>query len=105
MSAPRWAVSARGASRRVPRSPSAAPGSTSGAPPRRGFCRSAPAGQNTGMSATAFSRLRARNEWRFFAVLPRADALLATLWWLALLLRGVLPVVLAVAMGVLVAAV
>jgi ATP-binding cassette, subfamily B, bacterial len=50
-------------------------------------------------------RLRARNEWKFFAVLPTADRPLAVLWWILLLLRGVLPAVFAVAMGGLVAAV
>jgi ABC-type multidrug transport system fused ATPase/permease subunit len=49
--------------------------------------------------------LRQRAEWKFFAVLPRADAGLASAWWGALLLRGVLPVVFAVAMGALVGAV
>ena len=28
-----------------------------------------------------FERLRARNEWRFFAVLPRAGGALALAWW------------------------
>ncbi len=51
------------------------------------------------------SRLRARNEWKFFGVLPRADRLLAAIWWVALVLRGVLPAVFAISMGVLVAAV
>jgi ATP-binding cassette, subfamily B, bacterial len=50
-------------------------------------------------------RLRARNEWKFFAVLPRADATLATGWWIVLILRGVLPAAFAVAMGLLVGAV
>jgi ABC-type multidrug transport system fused ATPase/permease subunit len=50
-------------------------------------------------------RLTERNEWKFFAVLPRADGLLATAWWIVLVLRGVLPAVFAVAMGVLVGAV
>ena len=49
--------------------------------------------------------LRGRPEWKFFAVLPRADARLASAWWLLLLLRGVLPAVFAIAMGVLVGAV
>jgi ABC-type multidrug transport system fused ATPase/permease subunit len=49
--------------------------------------------------------LRGRNEWKFFAVLPRADRPLAILWWIVLLLRGVLPAFFAVAMGALVAAV
>ena len=50
-------------------------------------------------------RLRGRNEWKFFAVLPQADRRLAFVWWLALLLRGVLPAVFAVAMGMLVSSV
>jgi ATP-binding cassette, subfamily B, bacterial len=50
-------------------------------------------------------RLRERPEWKFFAVLPRADRALALAWWAVLVLRGVLPVVFAIAMGVLVAAV
>ena len=49
--------------------------------------------------------LRERAEWKFFAILPRADRRLAVAWWAALLLRGLLPVVFAVAMGALVAAV
>jgi hypothetical protein len=52
-----------------------------------------------------FERLRARNEWRFFAVLPRACGTLALLWWVVLVLRGVLPAAFAIAMGVLVGAV
>ncbi len=50
-------------------------------------------------------RLRRRKEWKFFSVLPRAAPGLATLWWVVLLLRGVLPALFAVAMGVLVGAV
>jgi ATP-binding cassette subfamily B protein len=50
-------------------------------------------------------RLRERPEWKFFAVLPRADRGLASAWWAVLLLRGVLPAGFAVAMGGLVAAV
>ena len=50
-------------------------------------------------------RLRARNEWKFFAVLPKADRALAVTWWVVLVLRGVLPAVFAIAMGVLVGAV
>jgi ABC-type multidrug transport system fused ATPase/permease subunit len=51
------------------------------------------------------SRLRARYEWQFFAVLPRADRALAIAWWAGVVLRGVLPAVFAIAMGLLVAAV
>jgi ATP-binding cassette subfamily B protein len=50
-------------------------------------------------------RLRERAEWKLFAVLPRADRALAVLWWGVLVLRGVLPAVFGIAMGLLVAAV
>ncbi len=49
--------------------------------------------------------LTERKEWKFFAVLPRADAGLAAAWWTTLLLRGILPAAFAIAMGVLVGAV
>src|SRR5438093_5724986 len=52
-----------------------------------------------------FRRLRQRNEWKFFGVLPKADLSLAVAWWIAVVLRGVLPAVLAIAMGFLVGAV
>ncbi len=51
------------------------------------------------------SRLRDRREWKFFGVLRRADRGLASAWWALLLLRGLLPTVLVVAIGALVAAV
>ncbi len=44
-------------------------------------------------------RLRGRQEWRFFAVLPKADLSLALAWWLLLVLAGVLPAIFAIAMG------
>src|SRR5258708_39799607 len=50
-------------------------------------------------TAPLVTRLRARNEWNFFAVLPRADAALAAAWWLLLVLRGTLPAVFAAACG------
>jgi ABC-type multidrug transport system fused ATPase/permease subunit len=50
-------------------------------------------------------RLRERQEWKFFGVLPKADRTLAVAWWALLILRGVLPAVFAVAMGVLISAV
>jgi ATP-binding cassette subfamily B protein len=50
-------------------------------------------------------RLRQRGEWKFFAVLPRANPGLAYGWWAMLILRGALPAAFAVAMGALVAAV
>src|SRR3954470_16773798 len=49
-------------------------------------------------------RLTERKEWKFFSVLPKADRLLATSWWIVLLLRGVLPAVFAIATGILVGA-
>src|SRR5262245_11663881 len=49
--------------------------------------------------------LTARNEWKFFAVLPRADRGLAVAWWALLVLRGVLPALFAIAIGVFVGAV
>jgi ATP-binding cassette, subfamily B, bacterial len=52
-----------------------------------------------------FERLRQRNEWKFFWVLPQADFKLASAWWAVLLLRGTLPAVFAIAMGMLVGAV
>ncbi len=51
------------------------------------------------------THLRERNEWKLFAVLPKADRLLAGAWWVVLVLRGVLPALFGIAMGLLVAAV
>lgn len=50
-------------------------------------------------------RLRARQEWQFFRVLPQADRRLAIAWWSIIVLRGALPAAFAVAMGMLVGAV
>jgi ATP-binding cassette subfamily B protein len=50
-------------------------------------------------------RLRERNEFKFFGVLPKADLNLAIGWWVVLVLRGMLPAVFAIAMGGLVGAV
>jgi ABC-type multidrug transport system fused ATPase/permease subunit len=47
-------------------------------------------------------RLTERNEWKFFAVLPKADRTLAIIWWVILTLRGVLPALFAIAMGLVV---
>jgi ABC-type multidrug transport system fused ATPase/permease subunit len=49
--------------------------------------------------------LRARKEWQFFGVLPRADVGLTIAWWLVLIARGLLPVLFAIAMGQLITAV
>jgi ATP-binding cassette, subfamily B, bacterial len=50
-------------------------------------------------------RVRASSGWKFFSVLPKADHPLAIAWWFLLLLRGLLPALFAIAMGVLVGAV
>ena len=50
-------------------------------------------------------RLRNRQEWKFFSVLPKADGPLAAAWWTVLVLRGALPAVFAIAMGILIGAV
>jgi len=49
--------------------------------------------------------LTSRKEWQFFSVVSKADPALATAWWIALILRGVLPAVFAIVMGMLIAAV
>ena len=58
-----------------------------------------------GRLLSMIGRLAARNEWKFFGVLPKADRPLAMLWWSVLALRGVLPAGFAIAMGGLVGAV
>src|SRR5918995_861704 len=50
-------------------------------------------------------RLRERPEWKVVGVLERADPALAGAWWSVLVMRGVLPAVFGIAMGVLVGAV
>jgi ATP-binding cassette, subfamily B, bacterial len=50
-------------------------------------------------------RLRGRQEWRFFGILPKADPGMAVAWWVVLALRGILPAGFAIAMGGLVGAV
>ena len=50
-------------------------------------------------------RLRSSAEWRFLASLWRADPFLAFGWWALVLLRGALPAVFAVSIGVLIGAV
>jgi ATP-binding cassette subfamily B protein len=52
-----------------------------------------------------FGRLQARDDWKFFGVLPQADRILAVAWWAVLVLRGILPALFAIAMGALVGAV
>ena len=48
---------------------------------------------------------RQRQEFKFFAILPRADTPLAITWWTVLISRGLLPALFAIAMGNLVGAV
>ena len=50
-------------------------------------------------------QLTERQEWKFFGALFQADRGLAAVWWIVLLLRGLLPAAFAVAMGTLVGAV
>ena len=57
------------------------------------------------MPEAAIRRLRARPEWKFLAILPRANPHLAAIWWTVLAVRSLLPALFAVAMGVLVGAV
>ncbi len=47
-------------------------------------------------------KLQARNEWKFIKALPKADPVLAASWWTLLLMRGLLPALFAIAMGLLV---
>ncbi len=47
--------------------------------------------------------LTGRKEWKFFSILPKANPGLAVGWWVALLLRGLLPAAFAIAMGWLIA--
>jgi ATP-binding cassette subfamily B protein len=56
-------------------------------------------------NAAVLRTLTEHKEWKFFATLAKADSRLAAAWWTALLLRGILPAVFAIAMGVLVNAV
>jgi ATP-binding cassette, subfamily B, bacterial len=56
-------------------------------------------------SSYVWTRLRNRKEWRFFAVLPRADPTLAAVWWVLLVLAGAMPAAFAVAMGATIGAV
>ncbi|MGA3100160.1 MAG: ABC transporter ATP-binding protein, partial [Bryobacteraceae bacterium] len=48
--------------------------------------------------------LRARPEWKFFSILPKANGALTLAWWIVLLMRGFLPALFAIAMGVVVGA-
>src|SRR5262245_39091144 len=50
-------------------------------------------------------RVRNSNPWKFFGVLMKARRGLAVAWWSVLMLRGLLPALFAIAMGVLIGAV
>src|SRR5579862_1911236 len=54
---------------------------------------------------TGIGQVRSSNQWKFFGVLLRADRGLAMAWWVVLILRGLLPALFAISMGVLVGAV
>lgn len=54
---------------------------------------------------TGIGQVRSSNQWKFFGVLLRADRGLAIAWWVVLVLRGLLPALFAIAMGLLVGAV
>ena len=56
-------------------------------------------------NAVVLQPLTERKEWKFFGILAKADPGLAAAWWTTLMLRGILPAVFAIAMGVLVGAV
>jgi ATP-binding cassette, subfamily B, bacterial len=51
------------------------------------------------------NRLRSSNPWKFFGVLMRAHPALTVAWWSVLVLRGLLPALFAIAMGLLMGAV
>jgi ATP-binding cassette subfamily B protein len=55
--------------------------------------------------ASAFRRLRARQEFQLAAAVKRADPAMSAGWWSLLTLRGLLPAAFSIATGVLVAAV
>lgn len=57
------------------------------------------------MSASVIGKIRASNSAVIASVLPRADRSLACVWWTVLILRGLLPAVFSVVIGVLVGAV
>jgi ABC-type multidrug transport system fused ATPase/permease subunit len=55
--------------------------------------------------AGLLKKLRERQEWQFFSVLPKASRPLAAAWWIVLVLRGTLPAAFALSTGLLVRAV
>jgi ATP-binding cassette, subfamily B, bacterial len=57
------------------------------------------------LPSRAIGRLRASAEWRFLAILPRADPGRAAAWWALVLVRGLLPAAFTISVGLLVGAV
>jgi ATP-binding cassette subfamily B protein len=57
------------------------------------------------MATSVIQQIRSSNIWTVSGVLPRADRGLAIGWWTVLILRGLLPAVFAISMGMLVGAV
>jgi ABC-type multidrug transport system fused ATPase/permease subunit len=57
------------------------------------------------VNTSVIEQVRASNLWTVASALPRADRTLAAIWWTVLVLRGLLPAVFAIAMGMLVGAV
>jgi ABC-type multidrug transport system fused ATPase/permease subunit len=57
------------------------------------------------VSTPVIEQLRTSNFWTVASTLPRADSALALVWWTVLILRGLLPAVFSITMGVLVGAV
>lgn len=57
------------------------------------------------MSTPLIERIRSSNLFTVAGVLPRADGALSLAWWTVLILRGMLPAVFAVVMGMLIGAV
>lgn len=57
------------------------------------------------MRTSIVEKVHSSNLWTIASVLPRADGALAYTWWTVLVLRGLLPAVFAVVMGILVGAV
>jgi ATP-binding cassette, subfamily B, bacterial len=68
-------------------------------------CRVAGSMAESNWNLKMIRNLRARPEWKFFRALPNANRPLAWAWWAVLVLRGLLPALFAIAMGLLVGAV
>ena len=69
---------------------------------RRGMARGEGLWTHLRGAAAMIALLYARPEWKFFGILMRADRMLAVAWWALLVLRAVMPVLFAIAIGMLV---